>query len=93
MSKHTLGPWEVVRASGRISVWTHSQAHICDVAKRKIYEGQIETQANACLIAAAPELLEALEFIMKNDGDDYNLDHHACEIALAAIAKAKGEDQ
>lgn len=56
-------------------------------------------EANACLIAAAPELLEALktanEFIMNMPTDSFvgfskaaNYDH---QIILAALAKAEGK--
>jgi hypothetical protein len=46
-----------------------------------------ETQANARLIAAAPDLLEALRAMLEDD------DHgEACSKARAAIAKATGED-
>ena len=43
-----------------------------------------ETNANARLIAAAPDLLEALEALLEGD-------FNVAEKARAAIAKAKGE--
>ncbi|MBC9904794.1 hypothetical protein [Achromobacter xylosoxidans] len=60
-----------------------------------------ELEANARLIAAAPELLEALESIlpMLADWHDEFPDHvgdkeaPAVKAALTAIAKAKGEQQ
>jgi hypothetical protein len=53
-----------------------------------------EKMANACLIAAAPELLEALE-MMVLDFSDYPASErfHAFDLARAAIAKAKGESK
>lgn len=53
------------------------------------YEGQIEVeqQANARLISAAPELLEALKWAVDNPNDDA----YWIEQARAAILKATGE--
>ena len=45
---------------------------------------------NARLIAAAPELLEALQFVMAASGEQLST---AFEQAQAAIAKATGEQQ
>ena len=54
-------------------------------------------EANARLISAAPELLEALEYVVRQlaDGDNPELDEYGDEIdpferARAAIAKAEG---
>lgn len=49
--------------------------------------GREEAEANARLIAAAPEMLEALEGILAIT----DRDHAAWNKARAAIAKAKGE--
>ena len=94
---HTPGPWEVldgnrvsvtlpcadVEASGYVSACiaiTHSS------------EPRVDKVANARLIAAAPELLEALQAIVKSlsDQDDEGMVEHAQEMidARAAIAKA-----
>ena len=45
-------------------------------------------KGNARLIAAAPDLLEALQFVMVAHGEQLTL---AFEMAQAAIAKATGE--
>ena len=47
---------------------------------------------NARLIAAAPELLEALENLLKVHEGEGGTQYHAVDMARAAIAKAKGED-
>ena len=101
MSKHTPGPWEIdnerdeaicvwkrggegaisgVIATVRTTTWCHN-------------EQQDEQRGNARLIAAAPELLEALkacdlQLLQSNNDSDYAREAH--EAALAAIAKAEG---
>jgi hypothetical protein len=50
-------------------------------------DDQAEAEANARLIAAAPELLEALQSLTHPMASDEDLSH-----ALAVIAKAKGGD-
>jgi hypothetical protein len=50
--------------------------------------GSVETtEANARLIAAAPDLLEALENL---ENDDNSIPSHAWDMVQSAIAKAKG---
>ena len=84
-TKHTPGPWQVghvdtqsVRADGLLVATTACQ--------RK------EWQANTRLIAAAPELLAALEGLLSccQSGEWADI-VAAHEKALAAIKKAKGE--
>ena len=85
-----------LRAEGR----DHYNRHHEDVANVSIVSNQFwwdmtddEAKANARLIAAAPELLEALEEIMKQTDQRSNyLIDHVYLIAAAAIAKAKGEE-
>ena len=51
--------------------------------------GSIEAEANARLIAAAPDLLEALEYLLSQFGRlDHLTDYNAGNKARAAIAKA-----
>ena len=44
------------------------------------------------LAAAAPDLLEALENLLKVQEGEGGTQHNAADIARAAIAKAKGEE-
>ena len=83
MSTHTPGPWHV--------------ANGCQIrsAKDQIAKAWMmrngEGLANARLIAAAPELLEALEEIVSAaDGDGWSQLDADLRKARAAIAKAKG---
>lgn len=90
MSKHTPGPW--VKKGIH---WTGKNNEIVFVSNGPAFgsESDFESaKANARLIAAAPELLEALEdlceCILETRGPSATL---ALKSARAAIAKAKGE--
>ena len=90
-TQHTPGPWTV--ESDRTTVSMAHQAVI--VAPAPDGASREEMRANARLIAAAPDLLRALERIAVypcNCPHD-SLPGDECEscIARAAIAKAKGE--
>lgn len=52
----------------------------------------VSCEADAHLIAAAPELLEALENLLKVHEGEGGTQHNAADMARAAIAKAKGEE-
>ena len=83
---HTKGPWE---ARGEKILAKTDDGNITLVIAQKI-----AGQANARLIAAAPELLEALEsihsefFLLKPTSD---IVVKMNDIATKAIRKAKGE--
>lgn len=90
---HTPGPWY---ADGdHVVKHDYAQDIICvpprGDAYRRPYE---EARANACLIAAAPDLLAALarlvDFVSALDEFPEEIED-AHEQARAAIAKAKGE--
>lgn len=97
MSKHTQGPWKVdgktelcitdvddlSRFIGSASIMGSNDNY------KEVYE---EAKANARLMAAAPDLLDALQnmTLMYCDGFDYEDDDVVIK-ARAAIAKAKGE--
>jgi hypothetical protein len=80
MSRHTPGPWgAITNASCGYTIqgdgWT-----LCEV----------DLLPDARLIAAAPELLEALEGLL--NALPSATTHPAIKAARAAIAKAKGEE-
>jgi hypothetical protein len=100
MTNHTPGPWEAngyhirQRVTGTRSIaevaYTgphHTPAHEYPKSCRLVDE------ANARLIAAAPDLLEALEAIMGSDVFEWNgsAAFWLQDKVKAAIAKAKGE--
>ncbi len=85
-TKHTPGPWEVFDT---ICIGVMSTPRECDVAHCSGHDSgrsRDEELANARLIAAAPDLLTALERILSYDDQV-----EGAEAARAAIAKAKGE--
>jgi len=80
-TKHTPGPWKIVRdASDFIQGVEVDSGWICDTQFNSIPS----CEANAKLIAAAPDLLEALQEVIKIS--DRN--HIAWDKAKAAIQKA-----
>lgn len=90
MSKHTPGPWRVVDSWNDHMVEGQNGEEI--IWQDGPHETPTINKANACLIAAAPDLLEALEnladYIDERAGDN---ECRPLENARAAIAKAKGE--
>lgn len=85
---HTPGPW-TIEQQGAIDLYKvkTSKTGIC-----------LTDEANAQLIAAAPEMLEALEYVVsevtKLPGTglkDGNIGHRHMNKILEAIRKAKGE--
>lgn len=105
MSAHTPGPWKVhvVSDKGNRDYQIRTEKphnpsgglgkHVATV-NRYLREGWIHderlvAEPNARLIAAAPELLEALRSIAGLTGPDAII--HARDIAADAIAKAEGE--
>ena len=70
MAKHTPGPWTLLIARARIEVRTSPEA---------CYAFSLSDEANARLIAAAPELLEALKGLLGDLGWEMFLgDHYEC---------------
>ncbi len=97
MPKHTTGPWSIRGNRIERVDGIPGQAMSFDLVCT-INEGRLtESAANARLIAAAPELLEALQSLAKEINlsklkikKDFSLiNAHAA--ALKAIYKAKGE--
>jgi hypothetical protein len=91
MSKHTPGPWFAVGA--QVEIEDDSVPDICTCDPQVMRQSHLDwhprtVEANARLIAAAPDLLEALERV-KATG--VFLGAIPQEMVDAAIAKAKGE--
>jgi hypothetical protein len=101
MSKHTPGPWEYIKGASCIistTEWLVKPSEYNEGTKTKVLDltgsmGGTDTQADARLIAAAPDLLEALEgFLMcqAQDGTKCAPNDEDFDKAREAIAKAKG---
>lgn len=97
---HTPGPWEVTPYRYTKHGLQCSRSAIVSVknGKKSIYITTEITSgpcsdADAHLMAAAPELLECLENILSRlELDEYDDDAPAITKARAALAKAKGAD-
>jgi hypothetical protein len=103
---HTPGPWmsgrpdmqTIVDGYGSKYVYSKRDNPDDEIALAISFGGDIESldtiMANALLIAAAPDLLEALEWYVAND-DTMEMSDNAVWLAgrdkaIAAIKKAKG---
>lgn len=86
MNKHTPGPW-IADEAGRVgfTVFSPEAGYIIGCHDDEGRYGAIDSEANARLIAAAPDLLDALQSLLKGifDGPDE---------AHAAMLVAKGRD-
>ena len=93
VTKHTPGPWKP--ACGARGTTCRHPAILCDggqVGNATRQGSEAATDANARLIAAAPDLLEALQTIAGylDDTAACNSDKAMASTARAAIAKATG---
>ena len=99
-ARHTPGPWTLENRHDErgtpsgINVFSEAEAtFICRMPDGASVQGGHawpEQLANARLIAAAPELLEALEYIVGWNSGEWD-GEKARDMAKAAIAKVKGE--
>lgn len=84
-AQHTPGPWFTEATS------TIGHHYIVDSEGFTIATPSPMGQANARLIAAAPELLSALRQLMEYTGGWNSPPDHPCGIARDALTKATGE--
>ena len=95
--KHTPGPWCVWKDGLTIAEEVRSESdNFFPFEIAKVSDDSNTDRANACLIAAAPELLAALLALKTANGaDNFNGWHEdflpAIQKANAAIAKATGQ--
>ena len=95
--KHTPGPWRLEEwgsdygPTGDFSVYPCGAKNKYPIASVQEPFHRSKTKANAMLIAAAPELLEALIEMLEYAGIiEERFDRLATDRARAAIAKATG---
>ena len=99
MSKHTPGPWTAPEASGLITgyIWAHEPyggivAQVEDGGQ--VPYDQEQRKANAHLIAAAPELLEALKSLVEDCSPEVASKPGSwLRQAFLAIRKAEGDTE
>jgi hypothetical protein len=93
--EHTKGPWKARSIAGHLFELLDAQGGTV----LRIRSGMVPVPADACLIAAAPDLLAALECIARDyqnmriafyAGRVSDGDCPALQNARAVIAKAKG---
>ena len=90
MSKHTPGPW--LNMGNFVYALNADGENIFSAYVQDAHTAHSQLHANAILMAAAPDLLEALE-LMVTTHDEGGWPTATITIARAAIAKAKGEQQ
>lgn len=97
-AQHTPGPWEVdLCDNGAFAVYVPPAVDMgwttVITSRGQLPDRAAESHANARLITAAPELLEALmRLLSENDKMTQRINLlGACEQARAAIAKATGQ--
>lgn len=82
MSRHTPGPWFFVKRF-LISRQSYMPGYVAEIAICEFTPDEIPNEANARLIAAAPELLEGLKgmislldsgYLVRNIDDDHKPD-------------------
>ena len=88
MSNHTPGPWEAVVQAGNSkgTIWCSVETPEGDLIPVKAHDPLVWIRIeDALLIAAAPEMLEALEYLVTRLDSIEDI-----RIAQEAIAKAEG---
>ncbi len=107
MEKHTEGPWKIRSddSQGETETWVESDASVRVILDFTPMSLDDEGQANLALVAAAPDLLEALKAMLRASGDladESRLWHYdgdrlienyrkKCPMCLARAAIAKAE--
>jgi hypothetical protein len=92
MSQHTPGPW-VIDPNDNLIVMAEDVRVVADCA-HALAMGAMEAESNARLIAAAPELLEALKAVEDwDDNEQDGLPRRLTASVKAAIAKATGGEK
>src|SRR5690606_36246637 len=87
--RHTPGPWTVMGQA----VWTRAEDAVVDVevcALNPFEEWEGQRRADAYLIAAAPDMYEALQAV--DNALAHNLPHGVMRRVQAALAKAEGRE-
>lgn len=87
---HTPGPWSINPIAAQVDAFdgpTNTPLPVCQMLWPTEQRGELETAANARLIAAAPALLEACEELL-TDMQMHGDPARALEMIAKAVAKA-----
>lgn len=88
--KHTPGPWKVVKdVTEPVHHFDIQCANGFQVAR--LYPFQRAREENARLIAAAPELLEACETVLRSIEDEELTLEECRDLLVATLSKARGK--
>ena len=88
---HTPGPWHLADEGSQIAIQTFSPHPTGTLART--YRMDELARSDSRLIAAAPELLEALQMLMPQDPQETDsYDRAMWKNARAAIARATGKE-
>ncbi len=99
--KHTKGPWEIIpfiESDAEILIRASNYRHCVYAYFARIGGTSDEMKANAHLITAAPDLLDACKIVLERlDKDNAHLQRNKgampleMDVLVAAIAKAEGK--
>jgi hypothetical protein len=89
MDAHTKGPWKVAEGKKADELFIEASTRKGGRIAR-LWNGRTGRNANAKLIAAAPDMLEALEQVAEAL-DNGTLTHKRIALVFDAIKKAKGD--
>jgi len=95
-TKYTPGPWEVKgsKIDSEYGTVATTESHGASLEKDGRFGAYKDYEANAKLIAAAPELLEALEYLVSLIDEGVNpiiiRGGNGMAISKEAVSKAKG---
>ena len=94
-TNHTPVPWGILEQANDTRTHISNGAHIIATLGTTRTDGSPNHYANARLIAAAPELLDALQFLLADwiaiGGEKLTGSSVPADMARVAIAKATGE--
>lgn len=96
-AKRTPGPWTVGKQQPFMAYGSREVVAAANALVAVVWNGwsgkQEVADANAALIAAAPDMLEALQWIASCECEDENDNSHLYDKAREAIRKATGESK
>lgn len=96
-TQHTPGPWKSDSPYNMSFIWGQDGEPIAQLwdKQENIFRNEKETEANARLIASAPELLDALikaeKYIRENNHSDFFKESETGKLIIEAIKKATSQ--